>query len=438
MPLISDRAPRVFSRSPIHSVLLLLCAALSAQTAVYPQQKSTPAKIEKQFIVFPESVVLEQWPHTLALVNPPQNLHLLNPGECIRIGIFATGDNRDDFLAKTQLGFRIEFVGKTQEQPVGPLSAAKQIKPEGGDMVTAALAAANIKNPMLTMASLAASGTNWCVPADAQDGIATIDAEIESPAGHQKAHAKIQVESFETGSKHAFKDENELNSFLMVYHYQPNPARLFALLQYLAANEKWRSQTGTIETTATVFGVVLKENPAAAKDFTARISNQSGFMRAFGTLALLQGGYDIGPLLTTMSEDGRRKFANHPALPDPYDFTHVEDIGTRLDMLWSVFMANGELAPVQKVASALEWQPDWKAFDEARKSSSPPKEWTPEIGRAVGYGAAGWALGSFQRSDLLVADYIEFLIASPDTPDAVKAELKGLQTNPSFKYPDKK
>jgi hypothetical protein len=139
-----------------------------------------------------------------------------------------------------------------------------------------------------------------------------------------------------------------------------------------------------------------------------------------------------------MSEVDRQKFARHPVIPDPFDLTHVEDIGTRLDMLWSIFMSTGQFAPIQKIASTLAWRPDWEAFDKARESANPPKEWTPAIGRAVGYGAAGWALGSFQRTDPLAADYIDFLIASPDAPDAVRTELKGLLTNPAFKQQGEK
>jgi len=52
--------------------------------------------------------------------------------------------------------------------------------------------------------------------------------------------------------------------------------------------------------------------------------------------------------------------------------------------------------------------------------------------------AAGWSLGSFQRTDPLAADYIEFMIASPDTPQSVKTELRGLSTNPAFKQEEKK
>jgi hypothetical protein len=45
----------------------------------------------------------------------------------------------------------------------------------------------------------------------------------------------------------------------------------------------------------------------------------------------------------------------------------------------------------------------------------------------------GWSLGSFQRQDPLAADYIEYLLAQPDTSQSIKSELAGLSTNPAFK-----
>jgi hypothetical protein len=428
-----------FVRSLDVVLFCLLASSLAAQAPAASSLKPIPPRIDKKILIIPESVVLEEWPHTLKVVHEPPDLKLLNPGQCVRVGISATGDDRDTYLEKSQLSFRVEFAGQTQSHPLAPLAGIKQIGPGGVDVIAQVMAAAHVKDEFPKIHSIGASTDNWCVPADAQDGTAVIDAEVETPGGHEKlARAKIQIESFETGSKRSFKNDEEIEAFLMGYHYQPNPARLFPALQFFAADEKWRSQTGSLETTAATFGAALKVNPAAAKDFMDRLSKQSGFTRAFGLLTLLNSGFDIEPVLNTMSEEDRQKFARHPVIPDPFDLTHVEDIGTRLDMLWSIFMSTGQFAPIQKIASTLAWRPDWEAFDKARESANPPKEWTPAIGRAVGYGAAGWALGSFQRTDPLAADYIDFLIASPDAPDAVRTELKGLLTNPAFKQQGEK
>ena len=60
---------------------------------------------------------------------------------------------------------------------------------------------------------------------------------------------------------------------------------------------------------------------------------------------------------------------------------------------------------------------------------------TPSIVRGVVYTAAGWSLRSFQMNDGLVADYIEYMLASEETRPTVKSELRSLSTNPAFKGP---
>jgi hypothetical protein len=419
--------------------LIAIGHSMQAQDAINSTKKPVPAQIDSHFLVIDDSVVREQWTHTLKLVNAPQNIVLLNPGQCIRVGIVSTGDGRDAYLEKTRLSFKVKFAGQSMDYPSAPLAQTKQMKTEGGDFVTAALAAGGIKNPLLTMASLGASADKWCVPADAQDGTAVVEAEAEAPDGHEKqARAKIQIESFETGSKRTFKDDQEFEEFLANYHYKPNPARLYPALQMLSANRKVLQSAGVFESISSSFSSALKENPVAEKDFMVRISKQSGFTRGFGVLAAYMAGYDIDSVLKTMSEEDQKMFKQHPDLPDPYDFSAPQRVPTEFDMLWGIFSITGQFAPIQKIATGLAWRPDWDDLEKALKSPHPPKEWTPSIGRAMAYSAAGWSLSSFQQNDPLAADYIEYMADSPDTPTAIKSELKGLSTNPAFKQKDGK
>jgi len=139
-----------------------------------------------------------------------------------------------------------------------------------------------------------------------------------------------------------------------------------------------------------------------------------------------------------MSEEDRQKFTRYPTLPDPFEMAPDGENPTRLDMLWGIYTSTGQYAPVQRIASTLAWRSDWEAFDKLIKTPNHPTDWTPSIARALTYAPAGWALGSFQRNDPLVADYIEYMLASPDIPESVKTELKGLLTNPAFKLDIKK
>jgi hypothetical protein len=284
------------------------------------------------------------------------------------------------------------------------------------------------------MASLGASGDHWCVPIDAGDGTATVQAETESPGGHQVLNSStIQIESFETGSKKSFKDSQEMGAFLQTYYREPNPARLLPALQFEVADQTQHSREGQLEILAAFLSAATNADPVAAQDFRTRLASQPPLIRALGLLVLRSAGYDITSVLTTLSAEEQQKFLSLTPLQDPYDLAPTRELFQHLDMLWAVFGATGQFKPVNTVAGALGWRADYEDFDKLRKTPNHPSTLTPSIARGVTYTAAGWSLWSFQRNDPLVADYIDYMLASSDTPEAVKSELAGLSTNPAFK-----
>jgi hypothetical protein len=422
----------------ILATVVSVAPSARAQNSSYPPHKSSPPQIDSHIVVLTDSVVREQWTHTLELVNAPQNVSLLNPGECVRVGVIARGDNRDDYLRHTALSFHIRLAGHTDSYPLVPLSEFKRIKPQGGDFVNEALGSAGIKEPaeMDSMASLGASGARWCVPEDAADGTATIEAEVDSPVGHQAlSPGSIHIESFQTGSKKAFKDVAELGAFLQTYYRHPNPGRLLPALQFILAEQTQQRRQGQAEIFAAFLVAALKSNPVAAKDFLMCLRTQAPLTRAFGLLAVRSAGYDISGVLDVLSAQEQEKFRSLPPLPSPYDLTPSQQLFEHLDMLWAVFGATGKFKPVQTISTALGWRTDYEDFEKLRKTPNHSSALTPSIVRAVVYSAAGWSLSSFQRNDPLVADYIQFLRASPDTPKTVKSELAALSSNPAFKRP---
>ena len=82
----------------------------------------------------------------------------------------------------------------------------------------------------------------------------------------------------------------------------------------------------------------------------------------------------------------------------------------------------------------LAWHADYDAFQKMQAEHVKIKELTPQIAHGLAYSSAGLSLGSFQRSDPLVADYIAATLADARTPDNIKAELRQLLTNPAFKH----
>lgn len=242
-------------------------------------------------------------------------------------------------------------------------------------------------------------------------------------------------ESFETGSKRSFKDQQDLELFVEAYYRQPEPARLLPLLTFVINEESENPRDGLAEITAAFLSAALKSEPIAAHDFVERIRQQPPIVRAFGLLALRSAGYDISSVLNSLNDEQKEKFRNLAPLQDPFDLTPTENLFTHLDMLWAVFSATGQFRPVQTISTALTWRSDYEAFEKLRDEPNHSQTTiTPSLVRGIVYSAAGWSLASYQRNDPLVADYVDFLRASPDTPQPVKSELTGLATNPAFEH----
>jgi hypothetical protein len=411
--------------------------ALFGQERIYPPPKPSPARIEDQIMLLNESVLKQQWTHTLDPVNAPRNTTLLNPGQCVRIAVVATGDNRDQYLRDTNLSFNVRFAGHTVPHDHALMSYFKRMKPEGGDFVTSALAAGGVKAPdaIRSMASLGISASNWCVPTDAHDGSASVTATIELPGGKRVfGSSTVEVETFATGSQKKFKDVQEFGQFLQTYYQQPNPARLLPAIEFMVAEEAQHPREGQAEIVGAFLSSALKADAAGGHDLLSRIGSEPALVRAFGLLVLRSAGYEIGTVLSVLPTEEQARFQGLPALEDPFDLTPSEGLFHRLDMLWGVFGATGLYEPVNTIASALAWRSDYEAFAKMRNGTDRPSL-TPSIVRGVVYTAAGWSLRSFQMNDGLVADYIEYMLASEETRPTVKSELRSLSTNPAFKGP---
>ncbi|MDR3792912.1 MAG: hypothetical protein P4L03_05985 [Terracidiphilus sp.] len=417
------------------SALALFAALLPAQQITTARQKPVPTELMKGILVFPDAYAANYWTHTVALVNAPAPLKLANPGQCIRIGVAAQGDNREALITKTQILYRIRFAGHTNDFPLAAFAQTHPIKPEGGDFVSDALAAAGIANPIPSMVIFGVSASNWCVPADAADGEAVIEGEAVTPNGTVKLAAQIlKVESFATGAKFVFKDSEAQSKWTMTYYRQPQPARLIPALRALAADhEALQNQSGLLNAVA-FFANVLKSNPLAAKEFAARIGAEPDPARLIGIGMLRESGFDVQPLVQALGPEERKYFDQPSDLPNPYAFNPADGQDpTRLDLCWAEFLATGRIEPIRQIVSALAWRAEYDAFDKARKDGTLRKQWTPELSHAVTYMAAGWSLTSFKHTDPLVADYLQAIAADPATSAAIKTEFKGLDTNPAFR-----
>ena len=132
-------------------------------------------------------------------------------------------------LQSAKLRFEFSLADAPQTFAAEPPEAVKQVKPEGGDFVTEALAAGGVKNPMLSTASIAASRAKWCMPVATEGGTATIRATVETSDGKSFSlnPRKIDLKTFDSSRKNVqFKDMSTFGPWLQHYHAAPDPAEL--------------------------------------------------------------------------------------------------------------------------------------------------------------------------------------------------------------------
>jgi hypothetical protein len=414
----------------LSGILLGIAVVSSAQDQVYPEKKPVATKIFPDLFVLDNRVVEEQWKVSLSLINAPSDLKQVEPGQCVRFGVIASGDDKDRLLHSAKLRFAFSPADAPQTFAAAPPEAVKQVKPEGGDFVTEALAAGGVKNPMVSTASIAASRAKWCMPVATEDGTATIRATVETSDGKTFSlnPRKIDLKTFDSSRKNVpFKDISTFGPWLQHYHAAPDPAELLPGVRVVASDDKARFMPNIM----VFFVKALMASPAAANDLLRALPNEDRPVQIYSIPLLSEAGYATAPLLIGFKED-ERTVINSVHLPDPFDLKPDRTLPSRMDMLWAYFFATGRIEPVKAIASMLAWRGDYEKFVEIQKSGQKPTEATDSIIRGVVYTAAGWSLNALSRNDGVVADYMDALRSSPDTAADVKEELAHIHTNPAF------
>jgi hypothetical protein len=402
------------------------CLLSSGQKPDSKGPKLGPAKLANQPIILDESVVSSQWPQTLPRVNIPWMVTQLSPGQCFRVGAVASGDDSADLFKETQIGFTVHYAGHDTVVPMAAAVGFKRIKPEGTDFVQAALNAGNVKYEVPTSGTIAASVDKWCVPADATAGEVKIDGVVMN--GGKRTALKsmsLRVSSPENPGKPPFTNKT-IDEWVQTYYRHPQPAFLIDLMPLISENNDSANSLQQFVISA------MKRDPAVVARLGTQLAKAAPMQQAMMVKLAAEAGVEM-KIPFELSPMQKEIVAKLPDVPDAFHPVADIHIGEAQDMLWSMFSATGDRAPVDSIIGMLGWRADYEAFAKMRASQQEIKEVTPSIAHAVAYSAAGWSIGSFQRTDPLVADYIAATLADPKTPEAIKKELQSLDSNPAFK-----
>jgi len=407
--------------------LILVSIAVHGQQPAEQKLKLGPARLMSQPLILDDSVVTLEWPNTLPKVNIPPSLADLSPGQCVRIGVAASGDDSAGFLGHPQITFTVHLSGNDAVLPLEAATALKLIKPEGADFVQGALDAAAVKFEVPASAAIAASPQRWCVPSDASSGQVKIETTVL--IGDKRSTLQtmtLPVLSPEKPGHSSLPNDKARAEWMQTYHRHPQPVFLLAMMPDIFTNDKAANILQQFAIAA------MKRDPITVARLGQQLATASPQVQAITVRLAAEAGVDL-KIPFELSPMQKEFVAKLPDIPDAYDLTPDSALFGKQDQLWTIFSVTGDHAPVDAIIGMLAWHADYDAFQRMQAEHQKITELTPQIVRGLAYSSAGWSLGSFQRTDPLVADYIAATLADAKTPNNIKTELRALSTNPAFR-----
>jgi len=425
-------------------LLLVAGLALSARAEIKTVVAApAPTKLWPVIVVFATDW-LGRIPPT-GRVNGPDFLPSLHAGQRLTVGLMAEGAGRDELLQG--VAGKVSFIthpgDAAQSFDLKP-AAIRQIKAEGADMSLFVLAAAGIKGDertkveaALSVVSLAALAPDWTVPADQPPAEVEIRVELSGPSAVAIAPLRLPVKSVADWLKEPPPSVEAIGKQMTRYRSAVAPGELIAWFQAMA-----RTPTLRVPAVHGYYVFSFKTNTQARAAVIAAYPSLAPEVQGALLWVLRLGGADLRQLLPRLPEEIAARYDSVAALPDPrslpefrdpLDVEAVKQLGDTMDLCWSGWMVTGDESYLRVLVSLLGHPEDFAELQTWQKNRGGEKGLNARVANGLGYQIAGWSIGSFQRSDPLVADWLAFWQNNPAVPEVLRHEIGTLLTNPAFK-----
>lgn len=432
--------PKIFR---LVAVVCLL--AVLARAEVQPGAgKDVPNRIR------PNVVVLSaEWTSHLPpteRVNAPEFLAELYPGQAIALGIMAEGPDRDSLLKGISVHARF---ASGENHVTGPRElkflTTRRIKAEGADFVLMALKAAGISDrdraeteQLTSSQTLAVFAADWTVPMVEQSTEVEISVTVSgtvSPIAIEPARLKIRT----TGDwlNVPPPTQEEVGKQMNRFHADMAPGQLLVWFSAVAKGGQLKAPP-----MQAFFAAAFKSSAAARAAAVAAYPTLDPEIQPALLWVLRLGGHDLQQLFPTLSVKALaplgaiEPLADPRKLPrflDPVDPQAVSAVGHTMDRCWAGWMATGDTTYLRALVDLLAGAPDYPAYKSWQESRGGAKGLNAKVARGLVYQIAGWSIGSFQRTDPYVTDWLSFWQNDPAVSATIRQEIAALPGNPAFR-----
>jgi len=379
-------------------------------------------------------------------VNAPVFLSSIAPGQRIALGIVAEGPDRDRILDGVSAAARFTSMpgAPAHARDLKPV-AVRRIKAEGADFALMAMKAGGVSEAdrakieaATTLTTLAVFAPDWTAPAVSQSTDIEIHADLSGtavPVTLPPVH--LPVRPVPDWLSQPLPTADELGKRINRYQEDMAPGQLLAWFTAAAKGDLLRAPP-----VYAYFAITLGSNPldrAAAVDAYPQLDPE---VQPALLHMLRLGGQDLPRLFPQLAASTLEPFNSVRTLADPRDLPPFQDpvepqavaqIGQTMDECWAGWMATGDPSYLRALVDLLAGAPDYPAFTAWQAARGGAKGLNARVARGLAYQIAGWSIGSFQHTDPLVADWLNYWENDSSVPLVIRQEIASLPTNPAFR-----
>lgn len=428
-------------------VLLLGCLAASRTGAEVVAQKTTeaPSQIRPRLLV-----IGGDWAGRLppaGSVNAPTFVDQVHPGQWVAVALMAQGAKRDQLLDGVRLDVRVTRRGaspvefsRLQPRLVRPLKA------QGADFALQAMTAGGISDAdraklaqEVSLVTLAVWDTGWVVPESGEPVEYRLEATLSGGFGPAPAieAATLACRPLTAWLQEPAPSAEELRKFINRHRSEVAPGYLINLLRTAADQELLKHQP-----IAGFFSAAFRDNSVNLRALLAAYPELDNRTQTAALMVLRLGGQNVSALVPGSSSSRLERLnqltpladlRQQPRLVDPVTPKVVGGLGNTMDVCWGCWIATGDATYLRALVDLLAGAPDYPALQAWQKAKGGEAGLNAAVARGLVYQIAGWSIGSFMRSDPLVADWIEYWRQDMTLPALVRAEIANLPKNPAFR-----
>ncbi len=378
-------------------------------------------------------LVNARWPALIpptGAVNPTPALAVVASGQRIALTVLTS----DATVEAPTFIVTVEGTSQRWEIPHARRTAARQLKAQGLDAAVGALRAGGVGEKELQALTTGASATTlhlfaaaeWTIPEVADGTVLRVAAHNGGGRGEIEP-ARVTVRSNETLLR---EPGAELDIKTPRFHAETLSAQRIAW--WLATDDRGRrtpplqgyfvaaaqADTGLAETAVWLFPSL---NPKEQRDVAALLAS------AGRDVARLLPGASVDAV--TPPDDPRR----FPALADPVRPESIQPLAHQMDRCWGAWMATGDRTYLWALVEHLVHAADHEPYQRWAETKGGAAGLNAPVARGLLYHIAGWSLGSFLRTDPLVADWLGYWQQDPAVAPRIREQLASLATNPAFR-----